>query len=220
MSENEKLIFSVEIQSFKPFNGIIKNTQSGESQAFSKSGLIIDFITKCCKSVAKSECGYIPQKGEEMTQECCCGNVSEETGEITQADSEEKLELVKDVEMPKRKDIKKELSKVSNFTEEEMSIMGWSSLYKAYSLIIRYGKKGVEDEFRKYPWFEKEMKIIMKQKSRDEKKNKRKSDDSKDDKKSLKEEKKRERVEKRKARKKEKEDKRAAKKEKRERKKD
>ena len=220
MSENEKLIFSVEILSVKPISGTITNTQSGESKPFDKSGLIIDFITKCCKSLSKSECSYIPKKEEAHSEECCCceDEVSEKTGEIKSKNPDEKLELVNDVDMPERKNIKKELSKVSNFTEEEMSIMGWSSLYKAYSLIVRYGKKGVEDEFRKYPWFEKEMKIIMKQKEREEKKNKKKSGDSKDSKKDAKEEKRREREEKRDARRKEKEDKRKEKKEKREKK--
>ena len=55
--------------------------------------------------------------------------------------------------MPRRKEIKKALSKISNFTEGELEVLYFSSFYKAYSLIVRYGQKGVEDAFRLEKWF-------------------------------------------------------------------
>lgn len=70
---------------------------------------------------------------------------------------EKNLILKNDVKMPPRIKIRQELKKVSEFTEKEISIMWWSSLYKAYSLIVRYGQKGVEDEFRKEEWFQNAM---------------------------------------------------------------
>lgn len=68
------------------------------------------------------------------------------------------MQLINDIKMPPRKSIKKELLKVSNFTEEEVEVMYWSSLYKAYSLIVRYEQKGIEDEFRSKDWFKKALK--------------------------------------------------------------
>ncbi|HON55998.1 MAG TPA: hypothetical protein PLJ38_03175 [bacterium] len=70
----------------------------------------------------------------------------------------EKKERVLTVKDPKyvapvRAKIDEELKKVSNFTDDELAIMGWSSKYKAHSLIVKYGEKGVEDEFRNYEWF-------------------------------------------------------------------
>ena len=55
--------------------------------------------------------------------------------------------------MPRRKEIRKALGKISNFTEDEMEVLYFSSFYKAYSLIVRYGQKGVEDAFRLEKWF-------------------------------------------------------------------
>ena len=71
----------------------------------------------------------------------------EERTRERKADEKEdkKKKRVKKGKMPKREDIKKELVKVSDFTPEEVEIMGWSSTYKAYSLIVRYKEKGVED---------------------------------------------------------------------------
>ncbi|HPG31966.1 MAG TPA: hypothetical protein PKY81_02555 [bacterium] len=78
---------------------------------------------------------------------------------IEKTDSEKKeLVLKNDVKMPPRTKIREALKKVSNFSEAEISILYWSSLYKAYSLIVRYEQKGVEDEFRSYDWFQNAMK--------------------------------------------------------------
>ena len=80
---------------------------------------------------------------------------------IEKNDSEKKeLVLKNDVKMPPRTKIREALKKVSNFSEEEISILYWSSLYKAYSLIVRYEQKGVEEEFRSYDWFQNAMKSI------------------------------------------------------------
>jgi hypothetical protein len=61
---------------------------------------------------------------------------------------------------PTRKKIDKELLKVSDFTEQEISILNWSSKYKAYGDIVRYNKKNVEQEFRNKDWFKKAMFLI------------------------------------------------------------
>jgi len=82
----------------------------------------------------------------------------------------EKLELKNDVKMPPRSSIRKELKKVSNFTDDEIAILYWSSLYKAYSLIVRYEQQGVEDEFRKQEWFQEALKEYT-SKKRDNSKN-------------------------------------------------
>lgn len=90
-------------------------------------------------------------------------NKVDEKKEVSSFDEKFKnLVLKNDVKMPVREKIRAELMKVSNFTEEEVSIMYWSSLYKAYSLIVRYEQQGVEDEFRKLDWFQKAMSDIKK----------------------------------------------------------
>jgi len=61
---------------------------------------------------------------------------------------------------PARTRIRKALLKVSNFTEPEIAVLNYSSCYKAYSLIVRYGEKGVEDDFRKKAWFQEELKKL------------------------------------------------------------
>ncbi|HOK40946.1 MAG TPA: hypothetical protein PLD27_07910 [bacterium] len=71
----------------------------------------------------------------------------------------------KDVPLPPRAEIKAELAKVSNFTEDELAILNWSSMYKAYSLIVRYGEKGVEDNFRKEEWFQTALKEYLEKKA-------------------------------------------------------
>ncbi|HPP86574.1 MAG TPA: hypothetical protein PLM75_01770 [bacterium] len=75
------------------------------------------------------------------------------------------LVLKNDIKMPPRTKIRQELKKVSNFTDEEISIMWWSSLYKAYSLIVRYELTGVEDAFRQEEWFQNALKKENKEKS-------------------------------------------------------
>ncbi len=72
--------------------------------------------------------------------------------------AETKMEVKNDVKLPPRSIIRQELLKVSNFTEAEVSILWWSSLYKAYSLIVRYEQKGVEEEFRNLDWFQSALK--------------------------------------------------------------
>jgi len=126
----------------------------------------------------------------------------------------EKKERVLTVKDPKyvapvRAKIDEELKKVSNFTDEELSIMGWSSKYKAYSLIMRYGEKGVEDKFREQNWWQKEMKKLAKSKKKD-----------KEDKKLLREQKKEEKRAKKEAKKAEREARKAEKKARKEKKED
>ena len=60
--------------------------------------------------------------------------------------------------MPPRTEIREALAEVSDFTPEEIGILYYSSMYKAYSLIVRYGKKGVEEEFRREKWFREALK--------------------------------------------------------------
>ncbi len=59
---------------------------------------------------------------------------------------------------PPREQIREELKKVSNFTDAELSIMYWSSMYKAHSLIVKYGQQGVEEKFRQTDWFKEALK--------------------------------------------------------------
>ncbi len=195
MSDETKQIFTIELTSKKPMSGIITDNLSGETFKFDKAGLILDFLTKKSKKTEAVDCGCgcSIQKTETAEPEVnaenslCSAKIvdaidPQECKKTEEAKpekkDEEKLKIVKDIEMPNRKRIKDELKKISNFTEDELSIMGWSSMYKAYSLMIRYGQKGVEDGFRKEPWFDKEMKIKLKEKEREEKKNKKKGKDS------------------------------------------
>jgi len=79
-------------------------------------------------------------------------SVREEASVVAEV-KEKELVLKNDVKMPPRSSIRQELIKVSQFTEDEVSILYWSSLYKAYSLIVRYQQEGVEEEFRRQAWF-------------------------------------------------------------------
>ncbi len=88
-----------------------------------------------------------------MTDEIKNQEVEQQTPEPTPEPTPELKPVIDDYKAPKRERIHKELKKVSNFTEDEMAIMGWSSLYKAHSLIVKYGQTGVEESFRKLAWF-------------------------------------------------------------------
>lgn len=195
MSEEKKQVFTVEMKSLKPYSGKVTDMATGESAEFQTAGVQIDFIVKHCGGTAKSDGSVnIPvelESKKESGAEVCTASpaVAAEPSKI----DESELKLVNDVKMPKREDIKEELMKVSNFTEDELSILDWSSMYKAYSLIVRYGQKGVEEQFRSQKWFEKTMKKVAKEK-------KRKGDDGKDDKKKKKGEKKERKEEKRRRR--------------------
>lgn len=72
----------------------------------------------------------------------------------TNVSKEELKPVIDNYIAPKRNRIHIELKKVSNFKEDELSVLNWSSLYKAHSLIIKYGQTGVEEMFRKEKWFQ------------------------------------------------------------------
>lgn len=55
--------------------------------------------------------------------------------------------VIDDYVAPVRADIRKALMDVSNFTLKEISVLGWSALYKAHSLIVKYGQTDVEEDF-------------------------------------------------------------------------
>ncbi|HOK39662.1 MAG TPA: hypothetical protein PLD27_01290 [bacterium] len=95
-----------------------------------------------------------------MNNENLENDVKVQNQQVQNDDPFKNLVLKNDVKMPPRKTIRQELMKVSNFTEEELSIMYWSSLYKAYSLIVRYEQKNVEDYFRAQPWFQEAIKEL------------------------------------------------------------
>jgi hypothetical protein len=88
--------------------------------------------------------------------------------EVIMSDKYENLKVVdKNYSAPVRKDIRRELMKVSNFTLKEISIMGWSSLYKAHSLIVKYGQTDVEEDFRSKDWFNEAVAEITDEKIKD-----------------------------------------------------
>ncbi|HPG30962.1 MAG TPA: hypothetical protein PKY81_14650 [bacterium] len=101
---------------------------------------------------------------------------------------EKKLEAVKpDYVAPERANIREELKKVSNFTDDELAVLNWSSLYKSHSLIVKYGQTGVEEGFRKEEWFQNEVKnYIANKPSQIEEKPKDKKDMTKEELKELK----------------------------------
>ncbi|HPN31579.1 MAG TPA: hypothetical protein PKY81_11530 [bacterium] len=232
-NEEQKQVFTLSIVSVSPqLKGSVSDNISKTSAEFVNVGLLLDFINKTalCKCATEKDYKKFIKKNDKAADNptldetsktvCCCETVpAVQEPEKTDADDNkesEKLDKKKKIIMPKRSEIKEELKKISNFTDEEMSIMGWSSLYKAYSLMIRYGQKGVEDEFRKLQWFGKEMKIKEKERKREEKKNKKKGkdgkSDSKDDKKLKKEREREERKKRKEDKKLEKEKKKAEKK--------
>lgn len=88
--------------------------------------------------------------------------------------------------LPNRKKIKDELLKVSNFSEEEVAVLNWSSTYKAYSLIVRYGEKNVEDEFRNQDWFKEAVVEETEAREKEASKSKKKTKEDKKSKKELK----------------------------------
>ena len=220
-NEEQKQVFTLSVVSVSPqLKGSVSDNISQTSAEFVNVGLLLDFINKnaLCKCETKKDYKKFIKKNDK-TEDIQTAEESEKTvcvcetaeSESPSAKSEggdskepEKLDKKKKIIMPKRSEIKEELKKISNFTDEEMSIMGWSSLYKAYSLMVRYGQKGVEDEFRKLQWFGKEMKIKEKERKREEKKNKKKSKDGKSDSKDEKKLKKEREREERKKRKEEK----------------
>ncbi|MBP7653467.1 hypothetical protein KA977_08595 [Candidatus Dependentiae bacterium] len=81
---------------------------------------------------------------------------------------DKKLEVKKtDYVAPDRVNIREELKKVSNFNDDELAILNWSSLYKCHSLIVKYGEQGIEEDFRKQEWFQKELKKYIENKPAD-----------------------------------------------------
>ncbi|MBP7654486.1 hypothetical protein KA977_13755 [Candidatus Dependentiae bacterium] len=233
-NEETKQVFTLSITSVAPqLKGLVSDSISKTSAEFANVGLLLDFINKNALCKCTAEKSYkkfmkknenqeeisVPREAENLTCVCCESEDSDmedvSPSEEIDKESDTKLEKKKKIDMPKREKIKEELKKISNFTDEEMSIMGWSSLYKAYSLIARYGQTGVEEEFRKLQWFGKEMKQIEKNRKREEKKNKGKDkagkSSSKEDKKNKKEKVREERKSKKEQKKLEKEKKRAEK---------
>jgi len=62
-----------------------------------------------------------------------------------------------DFEYPSREDIKDELLKNSDFTQEEVDILYYDRLYEIYGRIVRYDEEGVEEEIRATDWFQETM---------------------------------------------------------------
>ncbi|HOK40490.1 MAG TPA: hypothetical protein PLD27_05565 [bacterium] len=200
MSNETKQIFTIEVYSLKPYSGKIIDNASGETAEFKTTGEQLNFIVKNFKgakggfdySEFSKEKGVVQDQQSIMTQQqpVLSGNLHKD---------EENLKLVNDVKMPPREKIKEELKKVSNFTDDELEILDWSSTYKAYSLIVRYGQKGVEEEFRNQRWFQKELKRLLKKKEKesgkDKEKKKLEKEQKKEERKRRKEEKKKEREE-------------------------
>ncbi|MGM0442287.1 MAG: hypothetical protein ACQEQC_07700 [Elusimicrobiota bacterium] len=63
--------------------------------------------------------------------------------------------MSKKFKYPDRNKIRKELCRSSDFTEEEVEILNYNSLYNAYGRIVRYNEKGVEEKYRNKDWFKK-----------------------------------------------------------------
>lgn len=112
--------------------GKVFDNFSGKSLAYRIMGMLIDFVIK----------NHIPTD-EELDMRA----IAEEKKSEMEKNKKE------DFVFPPRSEIKEALMKVSNFTADEIEIMSWSTMYKSYSLIERYGQKGVEDEIRSEEWF-------------------------------------------------------------------
>jgi len=202
MSNETKQIFTIEVYSLKPYSGKIIDNASGETAEFKTTGEQLNFIVKNFKGV-KGGFDYSEFSKEKVNiqeQQSITAQPQQQPVWSESTPKEEgELKLVNDVKMPPREKIKEELKKVSNFTDDELEILDWSSTYKAYSLIVRYGQKGVEEEFRNQRWFQKELKRLLKKKEKesgkDKEKKKLEKEQKKEERKRRKEEKKREREE-------------------------
>lgn len=130
--ENQKFIIGIK-STRPPVVGTVIDNISGNTLEFKIAGMLINFVVK----------NHIPDEAEIEAR--------------IEADKEkEELEKKKkkDFSFPPRIEIKEALSKVSNFTELEMQVLSWSTMYKCYSLMERYGQEGVEDEIRAEGWME------------------------------------------------------------------
>jgi hypothetical protein len=139
-NKDEQLFF---ISANDKRTGKVIDNFSGNKLEYQIMGMIIDFIIK----------NHIP--------------TDDELDKRAIAD-EKKAEMEKnkkaDFTFPPRTEIKEALMKVSNFTADEIEIMSWSTMYKSYSLIERYGQKGVEEEIRSEEWFKPALEEYLKNK--------------------------------------------------------
>ena len=129
--------------------------------------------------------------------------LEETTAQGMQESKSELKPVITNYIAPKRNTIHKELKRVSKFKDDELGVLNWSSLYKAHSLIVKYGQTGVEEIFRKEKWFQdaledykvnpKKYKLTADEEDNDEEKDKNVKL-TKDEKKALREKERQERI--------------------------
>jgi len=180
-------IFTITIDSIEPtISGAVSASINGQSAKFTDINGLTEFIKAkftaqpCCENATTQPITDRQQPAVETVK-------TDDKKHIDYSKRENRPEKKKII-MPPRAEIKEALKKISNFTDDELSIMGWSSCYKAYSLMVRYGQTGVEEEFRKNNWFQKELKKIEIERKKAEKKDKTKKREQKEAKKQEKEE--------------------------------
>lgn len=146
MAGEKKQIFTIELDSVSPLAGKISENINGASLQFKEAGLIIDFLVKNFRCETTSEnSAEIKKSAAEPA-----ATADDFTARPVYEQYIKSLKTeVKEVKYPSSDKLKEELLKVSNFTEEELTNMSMTDIYKAYNLIVRCGQKSVEDEIRK-----------------------------------------------------------------------